>query len=131
MTDGQRDELYQLSTTTNASPCEKNRWKRKLNFYVDHLYILSSPKTNLMNQVIRDWQQSAELFLGDYELGKKQGRYQAFREPSSLQSAEPFDLLLSTDWFFHTEKKAANSPQELMNELCQVASEVRIFPISA
>jgi len=67
------------------------------------------------------WQHSTEQFLADYELGKKQQRYRAMAlPPFAAVPDEPFELLLCADLLF---------TQELINELCKLATEVRIFPL--
>ncbi len=122
------DNLYQLSPNAMQQHVKKIL-KEKIDFLQRNLHMLTSPDEKLANQVISDWQKSAELFLDDYELGKKQGRYQAMHQPRLIQDDQPFDLLLCADFFFHGQNQTI-SAQELMNQLCLLAIELRIFPIS-
>lgn len=66
----------------------------------------------LTPEIVSRWRQSVEEFLVDYPIGKKQGRYR----PTVTGT---FELLLCT----HLPR------QNLMNELCLWAAEVRIFPL--
>ena len=71
-----------------------------------------------------------EEFLVDYELGKREGRYQ-FHELPELPFADgQFDLALCSHLLFtySTQLSEAFHCQALL-EMCRVAKEVRVFPL--
>lgn len=78
--------------------------------------------------IIHQWEQSTTLFLADYELGKKQGRYRPIELPLN-QMSDRFELLLCTDLVFNPQINPVYPAQDLMQDLCQLAEEVRIFPL--
>ncbi len=80
------------------------------------------------SSLIAQWEHSLELFLVDYETGKKQGRYRAMDLPPFSAVEETFELLLCTDFLFNPPGNSGTA-QEMMNELCKLAAEVRIFPL--
>lgn len=79
--------------------------------------------------IILQWRQSTELFLADYELGKKQGRYRTHSLPPFEKVEQTFELLLCPDFLFDSLISLEFSSQDIMNELCKLAAEVRIFPL--
>jgi hypothetical protein len=97
----------------------------------DPLYHLSlSEIRNHARHMHLDDQQreSLELFLADYELGKLQRRYRVMPAPPPSTVKESFDLLLCSDFLF-SQNNYTNSSQELMQALCQLATEIRVFPL--
>ena len=87
-------------------------------------------KHELAEKIIFQWRHSAELFLADFELGKKQGRYRALALPPFDQVEQTFDLLLCPDFLLDSLVSLEYSSQDIMNELCKLAIEVRIYPLS-
>lgn len=69
-------------------------------------------------------------FLSDFETGRKQGRYVSASLPKLPFHASEFDLALCSHFLFlysdHVDEAAHLAS---MQELCRVASEVRIFPV--
>lgn len=73
-----------------------------------------------------------EAFLGDYDLGKRQGRYVDAELPSIAFPDKSFDLALCSHFLFlYTEHLSEAFHRSAILELCRVASEVRIFPVLA
>ena len=102
----------------------------KINFLRNHLQMLSSPKEQQAQQVIEDLATNTATLFNRLRNWQTAGHYQAMPKLSLIQAVEPFDLLLCADLFFQANKPSAISTQDLMNELCAIATEVRIFPIS-
>jgi hypothetical protein len=89
---------------------------------------IAATDKSCQSALIAQWEQSLELFLSDYETGKKQGRYRAMDLPPFSNVEETYELLLCTDFLFNPPVSSGTA-QELMNELCKLAAEVRIFPL--
>lgn len=72
-----------------------------------------------------------ETFLGDYPLGKKQGRYVDFEEVSELPFQDfQFELGLVFYYFFpDLEQKDTSFYVAMIRELVRISEEVRIFPL--
>jgi len=71
-----------------------------------------------------------ELFLLDYEMGKRAGRYIAGELPSLPFKNRVFDLALSSHFLFlYSEHLSAEFHVLAVREMLRVAREVRIFPI--
>ena len=83
---------------------------------------------SLQSSLVAQWEQSLALFLADYETGKKQGRYRAMDLPPFSNVEETFELLLCTDFLFNPPASSGTA-QEMMDELCKLAAEVRVFPL--
>ncbi len=103
--------------------------QKKIVYLHQHLEMLSNPTPEVVNEVIGRWQISAEQFLADYERGKKQGRYLPLEGPPFTDLTQKFELLLCTDFLFNQSHETPLSAQEIMNELCKLSSEIRIFPL--
>jgi hypothetical protein len=74
--------------------------------------------------------QTMQVFLDDYDLGKRQGRYVDAELPSIALPDKPFDLALCSHFLFlYTEQLPLAFHQSAILELCRVAREVRIFPL--
>ncbi len=86
--------------------------------------ILVSNHDNSIDQITDKWRENAEKFLLDYSIGKQQGRYLTYEE---LPKEKLNDLLLAADFLF---KNAENNIEKIMEQLCRLAVEVRIFPLS-
>jgi hypothetical protein len=71
-----------------------------------------------------------ELFLADYEGGKKSGRYINASLPTLPFQDSEFDLALCSHYLF-LYSEHVNQEQHIlsMKELCRVAKEVRVYPL--
>lgn len=73
---------------------------------------------------------SMEMFLDDFEEGKKQGRYVAGELPDLPFADNSFDLaLVSHLLFLYSEQLSYDFHIQAITELLRVAGEVRIFPL--
>jgi hypothetical protein len=73
---------------------------------------------------------SMEMFLNDFEEGKKQGRYIAGALPELPFEDNSFDLaLVSHLLFLYSEQLSFEFHVQAIDELLRVAVEVRIFPL--
>ena len=73
---------------------------------------------------------SMNLFLDDFEEGKKQGRYVAGGLPELPFADNSFDLaLVSHLLFLYSEQLPFDFHVQAIDELLRVAGEVRIFPL--
>ncbi|HHB75407.1 MAG TPA: SAM-dependent methyltransferase [Desulfobulbus sp.] len=74
--------------------------------------------------------QAMELFLSDYEMGKKTGRYLAASLPTLPFMDNSFDLALCSHYLFlySAHIKSARHKASVL-ELCRVAREVHIYPL--
>jgi hypothetical protein len=73
-----------------------------------------------------------QAFLGDYDLGKRQGRYIDAELPSIALPDKSFDLAVCSHFLFlYTEHLSEAFHRSAILELCRVACEVRIFPLLA
>lgn len=69
-------------------------------------------------------------FLGDYEQGRKDGRYIPAELPDLPFEPLSFDIALSAHFlFFYSDSLSLTFHQQAVDELCRVAHEVRIFPM--
>lgn len=73
---------------------------------------------------------SMELFLDDYEVGRKCGRYLAAELPSLPFQDRAFELALCSHFLFlYADQFSLEFHVNSISELCRVADEVRIFPL--
>lgn len=71
-----------------------------------------------------------EMFLADYENGKKEGRYQHQELPSLSFKDGEFDLAWSSHFLFlYSEHFDAEFHLNAIKEMLRVAKEVRVFPL--
>ena len=71
-----------------------------------------------------------EEFLEDYEVGKKQGRYQHRELPKLNFKDNAFDLAWSSHFLFlYSEHFNEEFHKQAIAEMLRVAKEVRIFPL--
>lgn len=71
-----------------------------------------------------------ELFLLDFERGKKENRYLAGELPSLHFADKEFDLALCSHFLFlYSEQLSFDFHIAAIQELCRVAKEIRIFPL--
>ena len=69
-------------------------------------------------------------FLGDYNLGRAEGRYLAESLPDLSLPSGSFDLALCSHLLFlYSDNLSLNFHKEAIAEMCRVAHEVRIFPL--
>ncbi len=69
-------------------------------------------------------------FVGDYDAGRREGRYLAAGLPQLPFETRRFDLALCSHLLcFYTEPLSLEFHREAVRELCRVAREVRIFPL--
>jgi hypothetical protein len=70
------------------------------------------------------------LFLGDYEQGRREGRYLPESLPSLSFSDGQFDLALCSHYLFlYSEHLDLQFHIESIAEMCRVAAEARVFPL--
>lgn len=89
---------------------------------INSLYTLSSAEMQQKIAPIDAELNSQQLFMQDYAVGKKEGRYLPLTMPLPFNDHQ-FELALCADLLSHQHADL------LMNELCRVAAEVRIFPL--
>ena len=71
-----------------------------------------------------------ELFLGDYEAGRRDGRYRPDGLPRLPLADRTFDIALCSHLLFlYGEQLSARFHLDALVELCRVAREVRVFPL--
>lgn len=69
-------------------------------------------------------------FLGDYEYGRSEGRYIPAELPDLPFATSSFDLALCSHFlFFYSDSLSHAFHEQAVEELCRVATEVRIFPL--
>ncbi len=83
-----------------------------------------NPKSR--DDILSAWNQYVQQFLDDYPSGLQEGRYQAASLPRLPFDDGAFQLALCSDMLFREKEHPA---QEIVSELCRVATEVRIFPL--
>ncbi|MDY6836211.1 MAG: DUF3820 family protein [Chloroflexota bacterium] len=70
------------------------------------------------------------LFLDDYELGRRQGRYIATSLPNLPFGPDEFDLALCSHFLFlYTDQLTLDFHRKSIAEMCRVSREVRVFPL--
>ena len=71
-----------------------------------------------------------DIFLADYEVGKKEGRYVFGQLPELNFKTQQFDLALCSHFLFlYSKQFSYQFHVDSIIELCRVAKEVRVFPI--
>ena len=71
-----------------------------------------------------------EIFLADYESGRKEGRYLVGELPALPFSSSSFGLAVCSHLLFlYSELLSEDFHLQAVRELCRVAREVRIFPL--
>jgi len=94
-----------------------------------HYEILREHDEQTLEGILSDWQKSKALFLEDYEKGKEEERYQFMKLPHLPFADYTFDMALCSGHLFHSAATPATQRETLVEELCRVAKEVRIFPL--
>lgn len=87
------------------------------------------------NEKTQDWlknkrKEAAKLFLSDYEIGKREGRYLYEVLPNLNFRNDTFDIALCSHFLFSTPSIQEDKIITYINELLRIAHEVRIFPLS-
>ena len=71
-------------------------------------------------------------FLDDYEAGRREGRYVDAQLPALPAPSDSFDLALCSHFLFlYSRQHDVAFHVSSMEELCRVATEVRVFPLLA
>lgn len=74
--------------------------------------------------------ESMQIFLDDYEIGKKSGRYVHGALPELPFADSSFELALCSHFLFLYSDHVSQEEHILfMKELCRVADEVRVYPL--
>ncbi|WP_239651680.1 class I SAM-dependent methyltransferase [Neosynechococcus sphagnicola] len=74
--------------------------------------------------------QTLQMFLQDYELGRQTGRYQVASLPTLPFADQQFDLALCSHLLFlYSDHLDYTFHLDSIQELCRVATQVRIFPL--
>jgi len=69
-------------------------------------------------------------FLGDFEAGKREGRYVAGELPALPFADGAFELALSSHFLFlYSDQLSAEFHLQALREMLRVAGEVRVFPL--
>ena len=72
----------------------------------------------------------AMRFLGDYESGRRDGRYVTASLPTLPFATGQFDLALCSHFLLlYSEQFSEAFHVESVRELCRVAREIRVFPL--
>jgi hypothetical protein len=73
-----------------------------------------------------------EIFLGDYDIGKAAGRYVDGELPVLPFANDAFDLALCSHFLFLYSRQLGEAfHHAAVEELCRVATEIRVFPLLA
>ncbi|MCX6690004.1 MAG: hypothetical protein NTZ39_10010 [Methanoregula sp.] len=80
---------------------------------------------------LRDWRFSAmNVFLADYEKGRRDGRYCAATLPYLPFAADSFDLAICSHLlFYYSDMLSRDCHDAAIREMLRIAPEVRIFPL--
>lgn len=94
-----------------------------------HHQLLSDDSEANVQKIIKNWRANMEKFIQDYPRGIKEKRYQVMKLPKLHAEDSKFELALCSDLLFHSQARAGYTPQQLIDELCRIALEVRVFPL--
>lgn len=94
----------------------------------NHPSRLRASSADNVRHVADIWTKTETLFLADYEQGKVENRYQSIQLPRLPFATHQFDLALCTDFIFH-HLLSTKDIAIIVEELCRVSEEVRIFPL--
>ena len=87
-------------------------------------------KISSVEELARRRLKAAEIFLNDYDKGKRAGRYIPASLPNLPFKDKQFELALCSHYLFLYSKQVDFEQHILsIKELCRVAQEVRIFPL--
>ncbi len=80
--------------------------------------------------LIQKRHEAAEMFLLDYGVGRKQGRYIPATLPDLSDVANTkFELALCSHFFFADDELGYDFHLQSIQEICQMTQELRIFPL--
>lgn len=83
-----------------------------------------------IEELLKTRMSAMELFLADYDDGKLQGRYIDAELPILPFDDGAFDIALCSHFLFlYSDKLSLDFHRQSIEQLCQVAREVRIFPL--
>lgn len=91
--------------------------------------VLKNEDDVALSKIDATWQQTIGVFLADFKVGLSEGRYQAIDFPRFTFDDHQFELALCSDLFFNAMFSVNEAWQSMLDELCRVAFEVRIFPL--
>jgi hypothetical protein len=103
--------------------------------------IIEQTKKNIDDFVWSDWLPDVDAlarhrltamarFLGDYEAGRRRGRYIAAELPNLPFGANSFDLAVCSHFLFlYSEQLSLHFHLDSIRSLIRVAKEVRVFPL--
>ena len=114
------DELYQMSPM-DIDQYVAERLQR-LTEKFDDLDINGDKET-----LYQHAQSTAENFKNDFPKGKLNGRYQAMQLPELPLKDESFDIALCPRCPLQHRNKNHSKAFEIINELCRIAQDVRVF----
>jgi len=95
----------------------------------EHRQILSQSDQQAFESILSDWQISKTKFLEDYKNGKEEERYIFMQLPRFPFEDYSFDIALCSAHLFNSVGIRDASREVLVEELCRVAKEVRVFPL--
>jgi hypothetical protein len=131
---GQQSHVISADVLYHLSP-EEIRRKADDIFHQTKLYLQSHPdrlrtsdEQSLAN-LLKVWEKNKDSFLNDYAEGKRTGRY-IYSASSHLPfNNQQFELALCSDLMFNSQAQEEFGPMKIVDELCRVANEVRVFPL--
>ena len=80
---------------------------------------------------LREWRFSAmNVFLADYEQGRREGRYCAATLPDLPFARDSFELAICSHFlFYYSDTLSLDFHESAIREMLRIAPEVRIFPL--
>lgn len=83
-----------------------------------------------MDHLVQVRMEAMERFFGDYEQGRREGRYVDASLPELPFGDRAFDLALCSHYLFlYSDHETLEQHVLAMKELCRVAREVRVYPL--
>ena len=122
------DECYELSQHDMAEVA-KQVFSANQDLLREQSERLRGHDESVLESIFNDWFLSKQLFLEDYTKGQEEGRYCYMQMPQLPFDDDQFELALCSDFLALTQQAYQSSPQDLVNELCRVAEEVRLYPL--
>ncbi len=122
------DCLYQQSLQA-VSDYADSLYRFNCDVLSQHQERVSGHDASVLDTIFNDWLLSKQIFLEDYERGCVEGRYQAMSLPTLPFKDDQFELALCTDFLALSSTAAELSSEVLVEELCRVAEEVRVYPL--
>jgi hypothetical protein len=84
-------------------------------------------KNNNKNIILQKARESAEDFKNDFPAGKLEGRYQAMQMPLLPVRNQKYEIALCPRCPLQNKDKNHNKALDIINELCRIAYDVRVF----